>query len=637
VGQTVKRIKDLATERRFGDYLKRLPAHVKKENATGVLRQEWQDAIPYRLREKHEALASEWELGSTEHQVRLAKMMYQWVIKDNVPQREVGERLRFISLGTRCEEETAAGRITTGSYLEAVQQDGTHAEAQLNAEQRRLRELCMEQFHPTSKLRPRTADETAAIVMILNHAIDVPAVPSFLTQSMAPGELAVFEDLFKALEYSLYAHIAPGQRFFSNMAPDVIMAQIHCGTEAAPAHKHRIEEFKRELSRIALDMRSRILKVTFKGRAVAAKWVGWQLPLATKMLTLVDYDMIRERAKRTYEFVMMDYYSFVVEVRKGVMTSREMYKMLKDVLGLKVQAMQHTRTPTMGIQEMQWQVRVQASECPACIEDKGYIVQGEVEVVIHHVGTHVNWPCRTGLSPAHPTRVCTVEKETVDAERSKNTCTLPGAVIPEKGNAGSGSGAAGHARAMAQLERFLRNEGRGQQRPPTASSTAYEGANQPEPPGMPEEKTQHLQTTNAPAGSTTGRVGAGSGRTERTVETNGADHSNHDGAGKRNAEMAAEQQRSKQESKTERDGDDEAKETEMVAGSRADIEVTMTDMASPAAEEAPTLKTDDEVAAQSDEKAEVGGQGYGSAKDSREKRAADPDADGEVEVGGDEG
>jgi hypothetical protein len=94
----------LSTERRFNTYLKMLPAHTRKEKETGVLRLEWTDAVPYRLREKHDGLTSEWKLANREHQERLSKLMYRWIIHDNEPQQEIEDRLRFMHRwpGERC-------------------------------------------------------------------------------------------------------------------------------------------------------------------------------------------------------------------------------------------------------------------------------------------------------------------------------------------------------------------------------------------------------------------------------------------------------------------------------------------------------------------------------------------------------
>jgi hypothetical protein len=97
-----------------------------------------------------------------------------------------------------------------------------------------------------------------------------------------------------------------------------------------------------------MDMRSRMLKVTFKGRDKARKWVGWTVPLPNRALLLVEYDTIQKRAKQTHELVMMVYYSFVVEVHNGEMPSRELLEL---GMGLDVQALDHTVLPGGGIQE----------------------------------------------------------------------------------------------------------------------------------------------------------------------------------------------------------------------------------------------------------------------------------------------
>ncbi|KAE9293501.1 hypothetical protein PF008_g24783 [Phytophthora fragariae] len=53
--------------------------------------------------------------------------------------------------------------------------------------------------------------------------------PSFLEQSMTAEELAIFTDVFMALEYPMYAHLVPGQRFGENMSKAALMAQIYVG------------------------------------------------------------------------------------------------------------------------------------------------------------------------------------------------------------------------------------------------------------------------------------------------------------------------------------------------------------------------------------------------------------------------
>jgi hypothetical protein len=222
----------------------------------------------------------------------------------------------------------------------------------------------------------------------------------------------------------------------------------------------KIDDFKNDLSRISLDNVTRMVKVTFKGRGKAAKWAGWTMPLAKRMLELIDYDMIRERAKRTHELVLQDYYSFTAEVRKGDMSSRGMLELLMGGLGLKVQELVHSASPTTGIIERQWQVRVHSTGCPAVLREKSYVVQGDVEIVLHHGATYVNWPCRKCLAPGHPTRVCSAGEDTVEVQRRTATITLE-----REGGAGrsskerSGKQEVG-AKTRAKLEALLRGEGR---------------------------------------------------------------------------------------------------------------------------------------------------------------------------------
>ncbi|GMF47018.1 unnamed protein product [Phytophthora fragariaefolia] len=228
--------------------------------------------------------------------------------------------------------------------------------------------------YPTTKLRAKTADEVAAIVMILNHEIEVPMVPPFRTQSMTPGELAVFEEIFKALEYPIYAHLAPGQRFFDSMQKGVVLAQIYAAEEAAPAHKQKNDQ-KRDVKNRHRHEDAGDQDHLQRG-VTAAKWVGWQMPLASRLLPLINYESAQERSKRTHELVMLDFFSFEVEVNKGELSSTCMYRLLPEGLGLNVPALTHTTTALSGILETQWQVRAQSVGYPIRIHGKGYVTTG---------------------------------------------------------------------------------------------------------------------------------------------------------------------------------------------------------------------------------------------------------------------
>jgi len=153
---------------------------------------------------------------------------------------------------------------------------------------------------------------------------------------------------------------------------------------------------------------------------------------------------------------MFDYYSFVVEVRQGYMTSRSMYWLLVEGLGLNVQALEHTITAASGIHETQWQARVQATECPAVLRNKGYIVMGQTEIVIHHAAIHVNWPCRTCLFPDHPTRACTVAGSEVESEKTRRTCIVDNTTLPQLTDETRSYWTGGTPTTISQLETILR-------------------------------------------------------------------------------------------------------------------------------------------------------------------------------------
>jgi hypothetical protein len=98
VVQTVLKLTKLAKERKLQGYLKVLPAQQRQDIEEEVLKENWPDAIPFRLRETNKELTSVWDLAETENQSRLAHLMHTWIIQDKVPQLEIEDRLRFFNL-----------------------------------------------------------------------------------------------------------------------------------------------------------------------------------------------------------------------------------------------------------------------------------------------------------------------------------------------------------------------------------------------------------------------------------------------------------------------------------------------------------------------------------------------------------
>ncbi|KAE9190998.1 hypothetical protein PF005_g19023 [Phytophthora fragariae] len=180
VTHTVLRLNDLARERRFKSYLRTMPAEERRTQAEDEIKKSWKDEAPQRRQDKFEGLRSKWNVQSTKHQDRLYNLMRKWVLEENEEQREIEDRLQFFQF---------EGRVA--------------AEDQPQKTPERVGRTLKRPTKPTNQLRQRTDDEVKAIVMILNHELEVPHVPPFLAQTMGPGELAVYEDLFLALEYPL--------------------------------------------------------------------------------------------------------------------------------------------------------------------------------------------------------------------------------------------------------------------------------------------------------------------------------------------------------------------------------------------------------------------------------------------------
>jgi hypothetical protein len=201
VTQTVLKLTKLAKKRRFGAYKSLLPASIRNTTSAAKLREEWDDAIPYRLKEQYEGLTSVWNLANAEHQSRMQQLMHQWIIEDKENQWVIEDKFRFFQVEGEEAATDPPHHREQDSYLAAVRPNQTPSASREQAEHERLKAICLQEYTPLTKLRKRTKDETAAILLILNHDIEVPKVPSFLVQSMNPAEMAVFEDLFLGLDY----------------------------------------------------------------------------------------------------------------------------------------------------------------------------------------------------------------------------------------------------------------------------------------------------------------------------------------------------------------------------------------------------------------------------------------------------
>ncbi|KAE8984818.1 hypothetical protein PR003_g15771 [Phytophthora rubi] len=385
--------------------------------------------------------------------------MQEWVLTKGLPQEEIEERLRFFTFesSTRSTNDTAEQNRQSVSYAGAVAK-GLHREKQgvRTQEQHRMYELCTQQMPALTKLRDRTEDEDKALLMILTHELEVPAPPSFLEQSMTAEELAIFTDVFMALEYPMYAHLVPGQRFGENMSKAALMAQIYVGAEAAPAQKKEIAEFKTDVSRMTLDTKTRVITVTFKGKQTASKWAGWKFPLAAKLLTLEDHESKREAALVNHHLVRLDYYSFTVEVRTEKVTSTDLYWLLAKALGFQVQSMVHTQTEAMGINDKQWKVRIKADACPKKLRETAVIGVEEVELVVHHHEIFINWPCKNCYAPGHPTKFCKADEAQAAQLRKVHKHTVKGKLPSNKGQGGRNYSAADLPRTLEQLTDLLK-------------------------------------------------------------------------------------------------------------------------------------------------------------------------------------
>lgn len=242
------------------------------------LRALWVDEIPKGAQEKYGGLLSTWDCGKEDHMERLKELIGTWLADEAIDQNELEARLRQFTFTNdpRAETTTSEEQPTLRSFKEAVagEEETNRKINEADGDHQHWYELCMKPAEPTSVLRGMTDEEKQAIEMILQHKLEVPIPPRFLIQIMDARELAIFTDLFLAIEYPLYAHLLPGQRFGPNMTKQAIVQHIHMGAEAALPQKLQIQEFKSDLSRVEVNADTRVVTVTFKGKQTAMKWVG---------------------------------------------------------------------------------------------------------------------------------------------------------------------------------------------------------------------------------------------------------------------------------------------------------------------------------------------------------------------------
>ncbi|KAF1788454.1 hypothetical protein GQ600_1804 [Phytophthora cactorum] len=170
---------------------------------------------------------------------------------------------------------------------------------------------------------------------------------------------ATFADIFHSIEYPLYAHLAPGQKFGNDLTREFILRLIAVGAEAAPQQLQEILDFISDLSRM-------------------------------ETLTLVDCKAEAEKAKESYETVDMDFYHFKATVRRGVVKATDMHWLMSKKLGPKIQEMKLPDDGECGLNHREWRVRVHGAECPKKLKAVTHIQLDGSEVAVHHRTVHAS-------------------------------------------------------------------------------------------------------------------------------------------------------------------------------------------------------------------------------------------------------
>lgn len=217
VTHTVLRLKELAKERRFQDLLKKSNKQEATVQEKEKLREQWSDELSDGEQERYQGLISCWDCAKDHHIERLGGLLEASLHKNEIDQDELEIRLRqftFINDPTTSKEKNK-GQDTNTSFKDVVSGTDNKWPTATEGEKvyQKWYELCMRPAEPIRVLREMTDEEKQAIEMILNHQLEVPIPPRFLIQIMDARELAVFTDLFMAIEYPLYAHLLRGQRY----------------------------------------------------------------------------------------------------------------------------------------------------------------------------------------------------------------------------------------------------------------------------------------------------------------------------------------------------------------------------------------------------------------------------------------
>ncbi|KAE9316266.1 hypothetical protein PR003_g18764 [Phytophthora rubi] len=526
----VVKLASLAKARRFQEHYDLLPKDMKDKQGEQELRESWKDLVPQDILTKHAEWENHWDLNRTDDARRLTELMKGWIAGERLSQKEVEDRLRVQYLeGLQPNSEGGKPDSTIfRSYKGAVSQ-GLHKREtkKLTEEQSRLRDLCLRPAKALTQLRQRTADEDAALLMIMSQEIEVPRPPNFLVQSMNAGEIARFTDLFWGIEYPLYAHLMPGQWFGENLTKQAILAHIHTGAEAAPKQKQDVEQFKDSLSRITLDMDTRVITVTFKGRGTARSWANWKMPMAGKMLQLIDYERESEAERISHEMVQLDYYTFTAEVKRGKVTSTDMHWILAQSMGLQVQTMVHPEAGRAGLNDKRWTVTIKGAGCPRKLRNIALLQTTDAEILIWHHSVHVGIPCSNCLSQNHQTRYCREPVGNIGARRKSHTWRFGGPSPSSQGTGGRDYRPLDPPKTLEQLLGLLQGAeitrsrpvnvaegGAAAETPPEATKTSQVNPREDALPTSPKEGSQ--QHTWSPGdkidNKSAGEIGGSSGK-----------------------------------------------------------------------------------------------------------------------------
>lgn len=282
----------------------------------------------------------------------------------------------------------------------------------LNPELARLRAVALTatDVHPVALLRPRTDDETAALLAYLRGDMELPHPPSFLKATMPVMQRAIVEQFHEQhVEKTLTAHVPPQVRLRKGMKHIGLMKMLH---QANTDERHGIEMLKRIMTDVKLLYFDGIhtLKFVFPSKRVAAFYEGAAFRLQHGIIELEDSEKPREdQMQGSYNPAQLRrlYAVRVYGTREIGLVA--LTAVLSNLTGVSVLDVERPRGTSDAIVDNRFvQIHFDQESCPEVLRGITHVIVGSSQLTIHHHLLHAREPCKRCYSPQHTIAYCRV-------------------------------------------------------------------------------------------------------------------------------------------------------------------------------------------------------------------------------------